>query len=174
VTALAAYVATTMPVEPVVMLAWAFSLAAAGFFPALVLGIWWQRATSAGAICGIIVGFGLCAFYIVVSRYFPQAGVTHFGMTSLINPTTGRPLVNVAQVLADARWLADVPASAVNPLASKVGWFNISNIACGVFGVLAGFLTITGISLLGRKRPARATLIDDIRAPTGKPILRRS
>ena len=30
---------------------WAFSLAMAGNFPALVMGIWWKRATTAGAIC---------------------------------------------------------------------------------------------------------------------------
>ena len=27
----------------------------------------------AGAICGIIAGFGLCLFYLVTTRYFPQA-----------------------------------------------------------------------------------------------------
>ncbi len=35
------------------------------------MGIWWKRTTSAGAICGIIAGFGLCLFYLVCSRYFP-------------------------------------------------------------------------------------------------------
>ena len=53
------------------MVGWAFSLAMAGNFPALVMGIWWKRATSAGAVCGIIAGFGLCLFYLVVTRYFP-------------------------------------------------------------------------------------------------------
>ena len=38
------------------MVAWAFSLAAAGYFPALALGIWWARTTSSGAVCGIIAG----------------------------------------------------------------------------------------------------------------------
>ena len=32
------------------MVGWAFSLAMAGNFPALVMGIWWKRATSAGAV----------------------------------------------------------------------------------------------------------------------------
>ena len=52
-----------------------------------------RRAPSAG----IIAGWGICLFYLVTSRYFPQAGVTYFGMTSLLNPETGRPLVDVAQ-----------------------------------------------------------------------------
>ena len=34
----------------------------------LVMGIWWKRTTAAGAICGIIAGFGLCLFYLVVTR----------------------------------------------------------------------------------------------------------
>ena len=47
------------------MVGWAFSLAMAGNFPALVMGIWWKRATTAGAICGIIAGWGICLFYLV-------------------------------------------------------------------------------------------------------------
>ena len=34
----------------------AFSLAAAGFFPALVLGIFWKRATGLGAVAGMLAG----------------------------------------------------------------------------------------------------------------------
>src|SRR5262247_1780705 len=50
VTALvAAYVATYRLAIIVELVAWAFSLAAASFFPALVMGIWWRRAHQAGA-----------------------------------------------------------------------------------------------------------------------------
>ncbi len=168
--ALVAYAAATGPADPHVMVSWAFSFAAAAFFPALVLGIWWKRASTAAAICGIVAGLGLCLFYIVVTRYFPQSGVTQLGMAALVNPATGRPLVNVADVLADVRWLADVPASAANPLASKVGWFDVGNTACGVFGVTAGFLTIFIVSLLSKK--PNDTLLDDIRSPAGKPALK--
>jgi cation/acetate symporter len=62
VAASAAYLVKTMPAEPLSWMAWSFSLAAAGFFPALVMGIWWPRTTAAGAICGSAAGFGLCAF----------------------------------------------------------------------------------------------------------------
>ena len=51
------------------MVAWAFSLAASGFFPALVLGIWWKRCTAAGAVCGMIAGFGLTLAYLLLTRY---------------------------------------------------------------------------------------------------------
>ncbi len=57
----AAYVASTRPSDILAMVSWAFSLAAAGLFPALVLGVWWKRANKWGAVAGIIVGFGVCA-----------------------------------------------------------------------------------------------------------------
>ena len=69
-----AALAATRPSDILAMVGWAFSLAMAGNFPALVMGIWWKRATTTGAICGIIAGWGICLFYLVTSRYFPQAG----------------------------------------------------------------------------------------------------
>ena len=154
------------------MVGWAFSLAMAGNFPALTLGIWWKRATTTGAICGIIAGWGICLFYLMTSRYFPQAGVTYFGMTSLLNPETGKALINVAQVMADPKWLADVPASAANPLANRVGWFDLNNINCGLLGMPLGFLVIYVVSLM-TKEPSREmqAFIDEIRKPRGKTIL---
>jgi cation/acetate symporter len=38
------------------VVAFAFGLAAASFFPVLVLGIFWKRATKEGAICGMLAG----------------------------------------------------------------------------------------------------------------------
>ncbi|HYE69958.1 MAG TPA: VC_2705 family sodium/solute symporter [Aquabacterium sp.] len=43
----------------------AFSLAAAAFFPALVLGIFWRRATHAGAVAGMLTGLGVCMAYML-------------------------------------------------------------------------------------------------------------
>jgi cation/acetate symporter len=164
--AFAAYLVKTLPMEPSNWMAWAFSLAAAGFFPALVLGIWWKRATAGGAICGITVGFGLCLFYIAVSRYFRQLGVTRLGMSPLLNSGDEQALVNVTQVLADPRWSADVPASEANPLASRVGWLNVGNTVCGILGVFAGFAITIGVSLLGGRPSARTQVfVDSLHAP---------
>jgi cation/acetate symporter len=69
VAALAAYTASTKPADILAMVAWAFSLAAAGLFPALVLGVWWKRTNKAGAIAGIIAGFGVTAYYLYGTRY---------------------------------------------------------------------------------------------------------
>ena len=54
------------------MVGWAFSLAMAGNFPALVMGVWWKRTTATGAICGMIAGFGLCLFYLVMHPVLPR------------------------------------------------------------------------------------------------------
>ena len=168
----AAALAATKPGDILAMVGWAFSLAMAGNFPALIMGVWWKRANSAGAVAGMIAGFGLCLFYLITTRYYPQAGVNYFGMSSLTNPATGAPVVNVAQVLADPRWVADVPASAANPLQSKVGWFGLNNINCGLLGMPLGFLVIYIVSLM-TKAPSREmqALVDEIRKPRGRTVL---
>jgi cation/acetate symporter len=168
----AAYLASTKPGDILAMVGWAFSLAMAGNFPGLVLGIWWKRTTTLGAVCGIIAGFGLCLFYLVVTRYFPQMGVNWFGMTALTNPATGAPLVDVAKAMADPKVLADVPALATNPLQSKVGWFGMNNILCGLIGMPLGFLVIIVVSLLD-KEPSREmqAYVDEIRKPRGRTVL---
>jgi len=45
----------------------AFSLAAAAFFPALVLGIFWRRANRPGAVAGMLTGMGVCGWYMVTN-----------------------------------------------------------------------------------------------------------
>ena len=54
---IAAYVSTFRLAIIVELVAWAFSLAAASFFPALVMGIWWKRANRAGACTGCSLGW---------------------------------------------------------------------------------------------------------------------
>lgn len=167
-----AALAATRPSDILAMVGWAFSLAMAGNFPAIVLGIWWKRATTTGAICGIMAGWGICLFYLVTSRYFPQAGVSYFGMTSLLNPETGKALINVSQIMADPKWLADVPASAANPMANRVGWFDLNNINCGLLGMPLGFLVIYVVSQFTKQPNAEMqAFIDEIRKPRGKTVI---
>lgn len=171
VAVVAAATAATKPGDILAMVGWAFSLAMAGNFPALVMGVWWKRTTSAGAISGIIAGFGLCMFYLLVTRYFPGAGVKYFGMTSLLNPVTGAPLVDIAKAMALPNAMESW-ATLAHPLANKVGWFNLSNIACGLLGAPFGFAVIVIVSLLGRA-PSREmqAYVDEIRKPRGRTVL---
>jgi cation/acetate symporter len=167
----AAATASTRPSDILAMVGWAFSLAMAGNFPALVMGIWWKRSTTTAAICGMIAGFGLCLFYLVVTRYFPGAGVAYFGMTSLLNPVTGAPLVNIAQAMALPNAMEVFPTLA-HPLANKVGWFNLNNINCGLLGMPLGFLVIFLVSFVTKPPSAEIlALVDEIRKPRGNTVL---
>ncbi len=65
----AAYLASARPADLLTVAAWACSLAAAGLFPALVLGIWWKRCTSAGAAVGIVAGLSVTLAYLIGSVY---------------------------------------------------------------------------------------------------------
>jgi cation/acetate symporter len=60
----------------------AFSFAAASFFPALVLGIFWKRASSIGAICGMIAGLAVTAYYMIQNHGWMR-GI--FGVTSPVD-----------------------------------------------------------------------------------------
>ena len=172
VAVLSAALAATKPADILAMVGWAFSLAMAGNFPGIVLGIWWKRATTTGAICGIIAGWGLCLFYLVVSRYFPQMGVTYFGMTSLLNPETGKALIDVARSWPTRSGWPMCRRVAANPMANRVGWFDLNNINCGLLGMPLGFLVIVVVSLMG-KEPSKEmqALIDEIRKPRGRTVL---
>jgi cation/acetate symporter len=66
----AAYVTSLKPGNILFLVGAAFSLAASAFFPALVLGVFWKRANKAGAIVGMIVGLGVCMYYMVQTYPF--------------------------------------------------------------------------------------------------------
>ena len=71
----AAYVTSLKPGHILFLVSAAFSIAAAAFFPALVLGIFWKRATKWGAVVGMVVGLGVCLYYMV-TRY-PFFGINY-------------------------------------------------------------------------------------------------
>ena len=68
--------------------AWAFCFANSGLFFPLVLGVWWKRANRAGAIAGMIGGFGTGAWYLYMVQFggmTPWAGIDglRFGMIGM-------------------------------------------------------------------------------------------
>jgi cation/acetate symporter len=167
----AAYVASTRPSDILAMVAWAFSLAAAGLFPALVLGIWWKRATGTGAVAGILAGFFGCLVYLVVTRYYPGFGVAYLGMSSLLNPITGAPLVDLAAAMKAPNAMEGLVTLA-HPMASKVGWFNLNNISAGAFGMPLGFLVMYVVSMM-TPAPSKEMqdFVDACRRPRGKTLM---
>jgi cation/acetate symporter len=75
----AAYVASQKPADILFLVGAAFSFAAASFFPALTLGIFWKRATKAGACLGMIAGLGVTFYYMATTQAWMR-GI--FGVTS--------------------------------------------------------------------------------------------
>jgi cation/acetate symporter len=49
--------------------AWAFDFAMSGLFFPLVLGVWWKRANTAGAIAGMVVGLGVGSWYLYAVKW---------------------------------------------------------------------------------------------------------
>ena len=78
---LAAYVAAQKPADILFLVSAAFSFAAASFFPALSLGIFWKRATGIGASLGMVSGLGVTFYYMVTNQPWLRST---FGITSPI------------------------------------------------------------------------------------------
>ncbi len=94
VAVLAAFLASLRLTDILQFVSAAFSLAAAGFFPALVLGIFWRRASRLGATLGMLSGLAVCLYYMV----------TNHGAL--------RSLFGVVKPLADCRWWDLEPTAA--------------------------------------------------------------
>jgi cation/acetate symporter len=77
----AAYVAAQKPADILFLVSAAFSFAAAAFFPALTLGIFWKRANQWGAVAGMIGGLGVTFYYMVTTQPWLRSV---FGVTSPI------------------------------------------------------------------------------------------
>ncbi|MCW5666432.1 MAG: VC_2705 family sodium/solute symporter [Piscinibacter sp.] len=75
----AAAVAAQKPADILFLVSAAFSFAAAAFFPALVLGVFWKRANKWGASLGMIAGLGTTFYYMVTTQPWLR-GI--FGVTS--------------------------------------------------------------------------------------------
>lgn len=87
---IAAYLAITAPAGILIFVSWAFSLAAAGLFPALVLGVWSTRINTQGAIAGMIAGFGVTAYYLVSTEYL--GGAKWFNVSNISAGLFGIPV----------------------------------------------------------------------------------
>jgi cation/acetate symporter len=86
---LGAWVATFRINIIVAVVAYAFALAGSGFFPALVMGIFWKRANKQGAIAGMVVGFLTALVLIVIGRNW---GIYPFGIREVGAGVIGVPI----------------------------------------------------------------------------------
>ena len=76
--------------------AWAFDFAASGLFFPLVLGIWWKRANTQGAVAGMVLGFLAGLAYLIHIRFL--GGTPWIGIDHLRFAIIGMPVSLVAMV----------------------------------------------------------------------------
>ena len=69
----AAVVAAQKPADILFLVSAAFSFAAASFFPALTLGIFWKRANKWGASLGMIAGLGTTFYYMATTQVWMRS-----------------------------------------------------------------------------------------------------
>ena len=66
---IAGYFGINPPGFVAAVVALAFGLAAASFFPAIVMGIFYKKMNKEGALCGMLAGIGLMLFYMLKFKF---------------------------------------------------------------------------------------------------------
>lgn len=109
----AGYYGINPPAYVAQVVAFAFGLAAASFFPAIVLGVFQKRMNKEGAIAGMICGFTFTAGYIVYFKFINPAADNAAGWWFGISPEgigTLGTIINLVAALVVARLTAPPPA----------------------------------------------------------------
>ncbi|HEX7219776.1 MAG TPA: sodium:solute symporter family protein [Burkholderiales bacterium] len=129
----AAWVTSYKPGNILFLVGAAFSLAASAFFPALVLGIFWKRANKWGALVGMVVGLGVCMYYMSVTYPFlrdlfgitaPIASYQWFGMNAISAGVFGVP-IGIATIII-VSLLTPAPERQVQELVEHVRYPNLA------------------------------------------------
>jgi cation/acetate symporter len=126
----AAAVAAQKPADILFLVSAAFSFAAAAFFPALVLGVFWKRASKWGAVLGMISGLGITVYYMVMNQAWLRGifGVTSpvdlwFGILPISAGVFGVPLGFVVIIVVSL--FAPAPSRHVQELVEHVRYPNV-------------------------------------------------
>jgi cation/acetate symporter len=112
----AAYVASQKPADILFLVSAAFSFAAASFFPVLVLGIFWKRATGIAASLGMIAGLGTTFYYMVMTQPWMRSV---FGVTSPIELWWGIQPISAGLFGVPIGFAVIILVSLVTPAPSK-------------------------------------------------------
>jgi cation/acetate symporter len=188
---LAAWAAGSMGADILFLVAWAFSIAAAGLFAALVMGVWYKKTTNAAACWGMAVGYVFTFGYLIWTEFYGLSFIELFGTKEAIlaaaRQTVGLPDNLVAPELK--AYAQGLVANAAQIQDGAMSWFGqlilttdttvirgrvvarlwtLNNISGGIIGVPLSFLTIWVVSKF-TTAPSQAMqdFIDDIRVPKG-------
>ncbi len=130
----AAYVAYTVFVtkqaDILFLVSAAFSFAAAAFFPALTLGIFWKRASSIGAVLGMSAGLGITIYYMVMNHPWMRTIFSvdspvslWFGIQPISAGVFGVPLGFLVIILVS--WVTPAPNKETQELVEHVRYPNL-------------------------------------------------
>ena len=129
----AAYVASLKIADILFLVSAAFSLAAAGFFPALVLGIFWKRASKWGAVLGMLSGVSITFYYMATTQAWmrgvfgvtgPVADYTWFGILPISAGIWGVPLGFAVIIIVSL--LTPAPKQEIQELVEHVRYPNLN------------------------------------------------
>ena len=121
---IAGYFGINPPDFVAAVVALAFGLAAASFFPAIILGIFYQRMNKEGAVSGMIVGLLVMLFYIIKFKFDGFGGggsedwwlgispegfgfvamLINFAVSFTVSQFTAPPPADVQQLVEDIRY----------------------------------------------------------------------
>jgi len=121
---IAGYFGINPPGYVAAVVALAFGLAAASFFPAIIMGIFYKRMNKEGAITGMITGLTIMMYYILRFKFSifgevtaddwwfgisPEgfgtvAMVVNFVISIIVCHTTKSPPANVQDIVEDIRY----------------------------------------------------------------------
>ncbi|HRE13041.1 MAG TPA: cation acetate symporter, partial [Usitatibacteraceae bacterium] len=127
---LAAYVTSLKPGDILFLVGAAFSIAASALFPALVMGIFWKRASKWGAITGMLAGLGICLYYMIhtypffIKMFGVNAMPLWFGLQPISAGMFGVP-VGLATIFV-VSLLTPAPDKEVQELVDHVRYPNLA------------------------------------------------
>jgi cation/acetate symporter len=169
VTVLAGWAALARPGMIHAETAGAFSLAASALLPALILGIWWKRASGEGALAGMLAGLAVCLYYMLAPRYFPFAFYETSSFLSNATPDEAARYIELRQAfyLGDEATRAATLSAWEEAARAAANWGGIKRDFAAIFAVPIGLLTMIGVSLF-TPAPAREvqTLVEALRKPS--------
>lgn len=123
----------------------AFSVAAAGLFPVLALGLWWKRANSWGAVAGLVAGLAVTLYYIVGTQVFPVHFYETWAELSNASETAARKFASL-KTAYEAAQPGDAKAAAaiaLNGFARGIAnWFGIHSGSAAIFGFPLAFIVM--------------------------------
>jgi cation/acetate symporter len=111
----AAFVAASKPAEILALVSASFSMAASAFFPGMVMGIFWKKASRKGVVFGMLLGLGVTVGYMLLNAPSLRSLVSlpiHSGLLFGIQPISagilGAPVGFLAIGVGSLLW-PDLP-----------------------------------------------------------------